>query len=616
MCGIGGCLGEEASSDLMKRMSLLIKHRGPDQYGEYVDRGVALFSNRLSIIDLEGGRQPIFNETQDLLIVFNGEIYNFLELRNDLENKGHKFRTRTDTEVIVHGFEEYGQEIFSKLDGMFALALYDIKRKRLILARDRVGVKPLFYWKGSSDDEFAFCSEIKGILAHPEVTPEVDTEGLFSLMALYYIPFERTMFRGIQKLPPGHYYDTSTQKSQPFWIPPQIDEAFEPSIEQVRNALEQSVKRQLISDVEVGSFLSGGLDTSTIVAFASKQYRGKLKTFCMGFGEATDELAEARAIAEHYGTNHHEFIISDRNSIENYPSMIWHSEVPKVNTYTWFVNEKASEFVKVCLSGLGGDELFFGYPTSSRFVGFKKAQSAMKLPGASILGAFASGRRKAVLSNVKEPAVAYLATVSPIIGQETEKSVFNFNTLEARTDLVQQMEKRFFSNSEEFVQQAVSAEFHTKLPDDFLSIDDTMSMAHSLENRVPLLDNELLDLMLPVSYKKNYDGEEGKILLRKAMKGILPEQCFSKPKQGFSLNLLSWWNSEIGDVIRSGIVESEAIRKYFNVDRLKAVIPLAGESYSNVSLLWHAYSFHVWHKVFIESDTSEIRKGLPRLRMN
>ncbi len=612
MCGIGGCLGNEAASDLMKSMSRLIRHRGPDDYGEYVDAGVGMFSNRLSIIDIAGGHQPIFNEDETLGIVFNGEIYNFPELRANLEKAGHRFRTRTDTEVILHGFEQYGTEIFAMLNGMFAVALYDRKLKRLVLARDRVGVKPLFFWSDGEGGSLAFCSEIKGILAHPDVSPELDTEALFDLMSLYYIPFERTMFRAIRKIPPGHFYDSLANECVPFWKPPEIDPRFTPTAELVRSALEESVKRQLISDVEVGSFLSGGLDTSTIVAFASRHYNGKLKTFCMGFGESDDELADARKVSEHFGTDHHEFTISDRASIELYGKMIWHSEAPKVNTYSWFVNERARKFVKVCLSGLGGDELFFGYPTSSRFVAFQRAQRLMRVPGSSLLGPLASGKKRAILASVKKnrPA-AYLTIVSPVIGGEREQRLFAFQVTEAKEELVREMDSHFFKDDKnEFVQQAVRAEFNTKLPDDFLSIDDTMSMAHSLENRVPLLDNQLLDMMIPVPYKANYSGGVGKLLLRNAMRGVLPDSCFAKPKQGFSLNLLSWWRGEMGEVIRNAIHESKAIKQYFNVKELVSLIPDASNSYSTVSILWHAFSFDVWHKLFIESDVEKIRKGV------
>lgn len=611
MCGIGGCVGVHVNSELLKKMSDLIKHRGPDDHGEFLDRGVGLFSDRLSIIDLEGGHQPIFNEDESLVIVFNGEIYNFPELKQDLERLGHRFRTRADTEVILHGFEEYGSTIFSKLNGMFAIALFDLKQRRIVLARDRVGIKPLYY-ATTKEGDFVFCSEVKGILAHPEFEAKVNREALYYLISLYYVPFEYTLFSGVYKLLPGHYYDSSTGNISPYWSPPKTERGYCPDIKVVEEALEQSVKRQLISDVEVGSFLSGGLDTSTIVAFASKYYPHKLKTFCMGFGHDDDELEDAKHVAEHFGTEHYGFTISDRSTIELYPRMIWHSEQPKLNTYSWFVDEFARKHVKVCLSGLGGDELFFGYPTSSRFTAFRQAQKLMKVPAASVLSAFAGGKRKEVLSSLGDRAKTYLTMISPVYGS-LDSRIFRNPTEEDRRKLHDRMEREFFSNSDPFVQQGVRAEFQTKLVDDFLSIDDAMCMAHSLENRVPLLDNQLVDLMLPVEYQYNYEGGTGKALLRKAMKGILPGESFRKPKQGFSLNIVKWWPGELGEEIRKTIPDSLAVREYFNVEELKALIPKAGESYSTVSLLWHVYAFHVWHSIFVEGDKERLGAAVPRI---
>lgn len=611
MCGIGGCLGSHAGHDLMKEMSELIKHRGPDDHGEFVDQGIGLFSDRLSIIDLQGGRQPIFNEDGSLAIVFNGEIYNFPELKQDLERRGHRFRTKTDTEVIVHGFEEFGPRIFSLLDGMFAIALWDLKHRRLVLARDRVGIKPLYYARTAGGD-FVFCSEVKGILAHPQISVRVNTEGLYYLVSLYYIPFEQTLFSGIFKILPGFFYDSQTGKSESYWTPPPSKPGYCPEIELVRDALEQSVTRQLISDVEVGSFLSGGLDTSTIVAFATKHYPRKLKTFCMGFGHEDDELDDAKRIAELFGTEHYGFTISDRATIELYPSMIWHSEQPKLNTYSWFVNQFARKYVKVCLSGLGGDELFFGYPTSSRYFAFQQAQKLMKIPAASALSVFVGGKRKKVLASLGDRARTYLTTVSPVYGSLDQK-VINGDVTAYREKLRSRMNKQYFTNGDQFVQQAVRAEFQTKLVDDFLSIDDAMCMAHSLENRVPLLDNQLVDLMLPVEYQYNYQNGMGKALLRKAMRDILPEDSFRKPKQGFSLNIVKWWPGELGEEIRRTVSDSSVVKQYFNASALKNLIPDAGESYATVSLLWHVYAFHVWYGIFVEGGWRKLDKSIPKL---
>lgn len=605
LCGIGGCLGSEATSGLVRKMSSLIKHRGPDDYGEYVDQGAALFSNRLSIIDLEHGHQPIFSEDENLVIVFNGEIYNFVELREDLVNAGHKFRTRTDTEVILHGFEQHGTKIFGMLDGMFAVALWDIRARRLVLARDRVGIKPLYYSKAGNGD-FVFCSEVKGIIAHDSIQPSVNLEALYYMVSLYYVPFEYTLFSGVSKIPPGHYYDSQTGTTTAYWSVPSSSKDHPPETKLVREALEQSVERQLVSDVEVGSFLSGGLDTSTIVSFASKHYQGKLKTFCMGFGQRNDELQDARKVAEHFGTDHHEFTITDSAALKLYPKMIWHSEQPKLNTYSWFVNEYARKYVKVCLSGLGGDELFFGYPTTSRFEAFRRAQNLMRFPGTSALAAFASGKRRQILSNLGNRAFTYISTVSPVFGSENER-IFSSPISGYRKNLERRMEESFFKTGEEFVQQAVYAEFSTKLPDDFLSIDDSMSMAHSLENRVPLLDNQLLDLMLPVQYRYNYENGVGKAMIRKAMTGILPPECFRKPKQGFSLDVLNWWKGEVGEEIKRTISDSAVIKKYFDTVALKALFPAADNSYSTAALLWTIYAFDIWHDLFVENGKQKVR---------
>ncbi|MDG7011404.1 MAG: asparagine synthase (glutamine-hydrolyzing) [Nitrososphaerota archaeon] len=612
MCGIGGCIGEQATTELVRRMSALTKHRGPDDYGEYVDRGAALFSNRLSIIDVEGGHQPIFNEDGTLAIVFNGEIYNFAGIREELEKKGHRFSTRSDTEVILHGFEEYGPAVFGMLDGMFAVAIWDVKTKRLTLARDRVGIKPLFYAKTPRGD-LVFCSEVKGVLAHPDVKAGVNTDGLYYLMSLYYIPFEATLFSGVWKVPPGSYYDSSTGAVSTYWSPPRIEPGPPPDPAVIRDALEQSVERQLVSDVEVSTFLSGGLDSSTVTAFASKHYPQKLKTFCLGFGHDDDELADAKMVAEHFGTDHHELTISDRMELDLYPKMIWHTEEPKLNTYGWFVNQFASRYVKVCLSGLGGDELFFGYPTSARFTSFRRAQGLMKYRGASLLSAFSSGKRKAVLSNVKDRTSTYLTLVSPVY-RSIDDAVFSAPVTGARGKLTERMRGQFFGDpGAEFVQQAVRAEFGTKLTDDFLLVEDAMSMAHSLEARVPLLDNQLLDLMLPVPYRFNYENDVGKVLLRKAMTGILPPECFEKPKHGFSLNIVKWWSGEFGEEIRNALSGSEAVKRYFNAEALRKLIPAAKDSYSTVSFLWHVYGFHIWHGLFLEGGKDKLRAPAPGL---
>ena len=349
---------------LLKSMIGVIKHRGPDDTGFYSDEQVGLANARLSIIDIEGGHQPQHNEEGTVHVTYNGEIYNFQVLRLELEKLGHKFSTKSDTEVIVHGYEQYGEAFVQKLDGMFAIALWDSAKRKLLLARDRMGIKPLCY--AVDGTRLFFASEIKALL-QANLKRAVDSQALYSILNVGYIPGNRTLMRGINKLPSSSIliFEDGRAEISTYWNPPSL--SFAPSdellIENLRVALERSVRDQLVADVPVGCFLSGGLDTATIVAFASKVTTQPLKTFCMGFGEETDELQDAKLIAERFGTDHHELIVDSSQGMRLYPKMIWHMEAPKYNLYPWFVCELVRKYVTVCLSGNGGDEIFGGYVT-------------------------------------------------------------------------------------------------------------------------------------------------------------------------------------------------------------------------------------------------------------
>ncbi len=340
----------------------VLHHRGPDDTGFYLDTTVGLANARLSIIDIEGGHQPIHNENGTVHVTYNGEIYNYRQLRHELQQLGHEFRTQSDTEVIVHGYEQYGESFVSKLNGMFAIALWDSTKKKLILARDRMGIKPLYYLV--KDEVLLFASEMKAILQAP-IERTVDRQSLYTILNLGYIPGDRTLLQGIRKLPPSSYlvYQNNSVRIESYWGIPSVDVSANEGqlLEKLEAALEESVRDQLVADVPVGCFLSGGLDTSVLVAYAAKASREPLKTFCMGFGEETDEFKDARLIAEHFGTDHHEITVDSSQAMKLYPKMIWHMEAPKYNLYPWFVCELVHKYVKVCLSGNGGDEVFGGY---------------------------------------------------------------------------------------------------------------------------------------------------------------------------------------------------------------------------------------------------------------
>jgi len=612
LCGIAGYVGFNDEA-LLKNMIGALKHRGPDDTGFYTDDQVGLANARLSIIDIEGGHQPQHNEDGTVHVTYNGEIYNFQHLRSELEKLGHKFSTRSDTEVIVHGYEEYGNGFVQRLNGMFAIAIWDSRQKKLLLARDRIGIKPLYYVLDGS--RLFFASEIKALL-HVNLKRTVDCQALYSILNIGYIPGSRTLIEGVSKLPPSSLlvFQNGRMEVSNYWSMPATSPISDDTwlIGNLRLALQESVRDQLIADVPVGCFLSGGLDTSTLVAFASKVTTQPLKTFCMGFGEETDEFQDARLIAEHFGTDHHELIVDSSQAMKLYPRMIWHMEAPKYNLYPWFVCELVRKHVTVCLSGNGGDELFGGYvaryENALRIDELSRKGISPILRAAGGLGGISNDtriqNRFRVLQSLGDNTNEYLilAGVMPdSFNHQLFKSKFSTNEL-------RNVYGGYFSNGSNFVDGLMRAELRTKLVDDLLSVDDTMSMAHSLELRVPLLDNRLVDLMMPLPWRsKILPGKYGKLQLRKVMKDELPEESFRKPKWGFSVNVYNWYKGELGELIRQIVPESKVVREYFSQTRIQKLI-----AHSNVPkarrhqiLLWQLFGFHFWHKIFIESENPE-----------
>jgi asparagine synthase (glutamine-hydrolysing) len=613
LCGIAGYIGFNDEA-LLKNMIGALKHRGPDDTGFYSDDKVGLANARLSIIDIEGGHQPQHNEEGTVHVTYNGEIYNFQPLRSELEKLGHKFSTKSDTEVIVHGYEEYGDGFVQRLNGMFAIAIWDSRQKKLLLARDRMGIKPLYYALDGS--RFFFASEIKALL-HANLKRTVDCQALYSILNVGYILGNRTLIEGISKLPPSSLlvFQNGRIEISYYWSMPATSPTSDDAslIGSLRVALQESVRDQLVADVPVGCFLSGGLDTSTLVAFASKVTRQPLKTFCMGFGEETDELQDARLIAEHFGTDHHELIVDSSQAMKLYPKMIWHMEAPKYNLYPWFVCELVRKYVTVCLSGNGGDELFGGYvaryENALRIENLSRKHITPILLAAGALEGISNDtrirNRFRVLQSLGNNTNEYLILAGAMPDSFNRQLFKNskFSTDELRNDY-----GVYFSNNSSFVDGLMRAELRTKLVDDLLSVDDTMSMAHSLELRVPLLDNRLVDLMTPLPWQsKVLPGKYGKVQLRKVMKDELPEESFRKPKWGFSVNVYNWYKGELGELIRQIVPESKIIGEYFSLTKIQNLI-----DHSNAPkdrryqiLLWQLFGFHFWHKIFIESERPE-----------
>lgn len=380
-------------------MIAALNHRGPDDTGLFEDTGIGLANARLSIIDVEGGHQPIHNEDETIRVTYNGELYNYRDLRKELEALGHRFYTKSDTEDIVHCYEEYGEGFVSRLNGMFAIALWDASKRKLVLARDRMGIKPLYYTM--QNGSLLFASEIKGIL-QAQIPRAVDRKSLFAIMNLGYLPGDRTLLEGVLKLPPSSILvceNDSIRVSQ-YWNIPPIDASTDEDnvVARLQRVLEESVRDQLVADVPVGCFLSGGLDTSTIVAYASQAMSQPLKTFCMGFGEETDEFRDARLVAERFGTDHHEIMVDSSQGVKLYPKMIWHMESPKYNLYPWFVCELVHKYVKVCLSGNGGDEIFGGY--YARYSNALRIDHLSRMPFSTLLRV-SGGALRPVIGDVK-----------------------------------------------------------------------------------------------------------------------------------------------------------------------------------------------------------------------
>jgi asparagine synthase (glutamine-hydrolysing) len=600
----------------------VLHHRGPDDTGIFLDKDVGLGNARLSIIDIEGGHQPIQNEDGTVHLTYNGEIYNYRQLRAELEAQGHRFYTQSDTEVIVHSYEQNGDGFVERLNGMFAIAIWDSKQKKLILARDRMGIKPLHYT--IRNNAIIFASEIKAIL-QADVSRVVNVDALYNILNLGYNPGNGTLFRDIYKLLPSSCltFQNGSIRVRSYWSIPTHFELTEESkvIKELQGALEESIRDQMVADVPVGCFLSGGLDTSTIVAYAQKATSQPLKTFCMGFGEDTDEFRDARLIAEHFGTDHIELTVDSSQGMKLYPKMIWHMEAPKYNLYPWFVCELVRKYVTVCLSGNGGDEIFAGYYT--RYQNALRIQRLSKNPISPFLKMFGgplaalskdmrSKNKFRALESLRDNTAEYLI-LAGALPNSLNQTLFK-DHLSSPAQLVEHY-SQFFKGSD-FLQGLMNAELRTKLVDDLLSVDDTMSMAHSLELRVPLLDNRIVDLMTVIPWQMKYaPGTYGKLLLRKAISGVLPEQSLRKQKWGFSVNIQSWFKGEVGELVRQILPESSVLGTYFRTDRIRKLIADTTDSERDRRkqvLLWQLLGFHFWHRIFIDSE----RVGATSLEVN
>jgi len=623
MCGICGAFsfsGAPVDQGLIDRMTGVIQHRGPDGSGSFVSGRVGLGHRRLSIIDLSGGSQPISNEDDTIQIIFNGEIYNFIELREELIKQGHVFKTESDTEVIIHGYEEWGKDCVRHFNGIFAFALWDGNRRQLFLARDHLGVKPLYYIR--LGDLFLFASEIKALLSAPGCPREVDLKSLGELFALRYVPSPDTLFRHIKKLIPAHHMvvDQSGIKVERFWDwkPETATRLKEDDlVEAYRELLEDAVRLQMRSDVPVGLFLSAGIDSGALLAMMSQRSDRPIHTFTIGFeeGEASNETADARRMAERFGADHAEMIVSPRDYQDYYKRYLWDLEEPVGNESAaafYFVSLIARQKVKVALSGQGADEPWAGY---DRHIGIKLSQIYSHIPQVvtrRILGPMVDrfGRdprwRRGTVALDEPDVLTRLVKIYSFYSSDMKAKLFQPWVLEqvspdgrdAREAL-----QRLHSDVEDLdpLTQMLYIDTRANLPDDLLMVGDKTSMANSLEARVPYLDYRLVEFIEKLPSSMKLRGFKAKYLHKKAIEKWLPRNIIDQKKKGFANPVYKWLRESMHQYVSDCLLsENAAVGRYFDQKYIRQLV--ADHEAGRQNYMRHIYlliSFELWHQMFI-----------------
>lgn len=623
MCGICGVFdfrGEPIDRTLVDRMSAALEHRGPDGAGTYIAGEIGLGNRRLSIIDLEGGAQPMANQGNSVYVVFNGEIYNFIELRKELENQGHVFRTHCDTEVIVHAYEAWDLDCVNRFNGIFAFALWDQKRRRLFLARDHLGVKPLYYVLLGK--RLLFGSEIKALLQDPECPREVDLQALGQLFTLRYVPSPDTLFRRIKKLPPGHLLLAGSKgiEIKRYWTwTPQISDDSEEivSIEAYQSLLEDAVRLQMRSDVPVGLFLSSGVDSSALLAIMSKYACKPIHTFTIGFeqGEDTNETEDARKMAAQFSANHTEMIVGPQDYERYYERYLWDLEEPVGHESAaafYFVSRLASQKVKVALCGQGADEPWAGY---HRHIGIKLSELYSRLPvfltekvvRRLVEKAVKNERlRRGALSLHEQDTLTRFIKVYSFYSSDMKARLFqpwlkqelSTDGYEAKRSL-----RRLQVDVRELdaLSQMLYIDTRASLPDDLLMVADKTSMANSLEARVPYLDYRLVEFAETLPSNLKLRGFTGKYLHKKALEKWLPKKVVYRKKKGFTNPIDKWLRGSMRDYIGDCLLsEQAAVNRYFEPAYIRELV--ADHKAKRQNYLRHIYlliSFELWHQKFL-----------------
>jgi asparagine synthase (glutamine-hydrolysing) len=625
MCGIAGFIVKEKNAPaaereiLLDRMCRVIEYRGPDEQGAVVAGRAALGMRRLSIIDLKSGQQPIYNEDGNLAIVFNGEIYNYRELKTRLERRGHKFKTNSDTETILHAFEEYGADCVSHLRGMFAFAIWNKSDESLFIARDRVGKKPLFYAL-TERGNFVFGSELKVLLTHGEISKEIDFAALDAYLTFGYVPEEFCIFKNVHKLLPGHFltFKNGEIRTRKYWDfdYKQVSNIKTEAeyVEILREKIREAVKIRLISEVPLGAFLSGGVDSSSVVAMMSQILDAPVKTFSIGFNEDSfNELKFARIAAKHFQTEHHEFIVTP-DLVETVDDLVWHFDEPFADSSalpTFMVSKMARDYVTVVLSGDGGDELFAGY---TRYVVDRRRSGA-----AANLPPFVRKNLRLLSERLPHGARGrnYLYNVSLDAVDRYIDSISQYNALRKKSLYSKDLRSKLNGDSGasryrkialgvatgNAIDNLLYLDSKTYLPADILTKVDRMSMAASLEARVPLLDHELIEFVtreIPANLKMK--GFETKYIFKKAMEGIVPREILHREKQGFGVPIEEWINNQLRARIRETLLERRTLeRGYFEKSYIETLLDEHSKRRRDHShALWILWMLELWHRRFLD----------------
>ncbi len=624
MCGICGVVNWDAfdpvDSALIWGMTATLTHRGPDDEGYFVRRQVGFGHRRLSIIDVAGGKQPIFNEDRSIALVFNGEIYNFGDLAPELQARGHRFRTRSDSETIVHAYEEYGDDCVEKLRGMFAFALWDDRRQRLLVARDRLGKKPLYYHDGRRG--LAFASEIKALLEVPEVEPEVDTQALELYLALRYVPGPRTLFRGIQKLQPGHLLilDQNGIRIRKYWdIQFGKGEMSETAaLEEFDYLLEESVRLRMISEVPVGVFLSGGLDSSTVLAMMRRHKAGPIPAYSVGYGESntdekdSNEIEHARQAALAQGAEHHRVALSSAQFRDIIPQLVWHLDEPIADPSCiplYFLSQAARRQITVVLSGEGADEILAGYGMYRRMLALEAVYTRFSPLSAWLAPRLAPLAPGPLLAHYLRlaglPLEARYRGVARGLEPGAQRRLFPGGTGTTQGELLDELFAPYFRDASHASPLDRMLYLDTKiwLPDDLLMKADKMTMASGLEQRVPFLDQKLVEFAFQLPAHLKLHQGRGKSLLRSVMTGIVPQAIIDRRKKGFPVPTRSWLGGPLAGFTRDTLLARDAAcRTWFDPSEVENIVAenekSGGSRHQDV---WTLLVFEFWHRMFIET---------------